>query len=260
VVIETRLMRFIIHSILIIAIILLISFIFYHSYHLHSNLWLFLSMIGFLFCLLCSLLLFKIKKLFIPALLLSTASIVPLMHISSLVNEYGIFIPAGIILGLLFLLYLLYAKDNLSDKETTLTLMRIYLGLYLLVHASNKLFAGDMAFLENVHYFTDLNIPKPNYFVIMAGLYEFLGGLSLTLGLFTRLSAIFSSSYLLIALILGHHFFVGFIWTTAGGGWEYPVLWIVFTMMFGYLGGGKCSMDAFLFSDKQYPRWYHDFI
>jgi putative oxidoreductase len=253
-------MRFIIYSVFMIGIILLISFFLYHSDHLRQNLWLFFSLAIFILMIIYSVSLFRVQKLFILALLLSTALLAPLIHISALVNEYGLFIPAGIMLLLLFIVYMLYAREHLSHEESALTLMRVYLGLYLLIHASNKLFAGNTSFSENVNYFISLNIPKADYFVVMAGVYEFLGGLFLTVGLFTRLSAVLSSVYLLIAVILGHHFFMGFLWTSTGGGWEYPVLWIVFTMIFAYLGGGKCSVDYLLKRDKRYPRWYQDFM
>ncbi len=60
--------------------------------------------------------------------------------------------------------------------------------------------------------------------MLIAGIVEFAGALSIWCGILTRLGAICLAIYLMVATYLGHHFTNGFIWASPGGGWEYPVL------------------------------------
>jgi putative oxidoreductase len=133
----------------------------------------------------------------------------------------------------------------------------MYIGFDIAAHAAEKLFAGIMPFQQVVQAFVNLHVPYPAFFVTLAGLCEFGAAIALGLGLLTRLGAIAAALYLVIATYLGNHFLLGFIWANAGGGWEYPVLWTVFTLIFAVLGGGRFSLDYLMTSHYSLPKWYY---
>lgn len=149
----------------------------------------------------------------------------------------------------------IYIGQDISSYEWHLTFVRLYIGFDLIAHTSEKLFAGITPFLGDVHAFTSLGVPYPEFYVALAGLCEFGGAVAIGLGFLTRFGAIATFLYILIATILGHHFSIGYIWATPGGGWEFPVLWMILTLSFAVLGAGKFSVDASLKARYRLPRW-----
>ena len=121
-------------------------------------------------------------------------------------------------------------------------LVRITAGLLLLPHGSQKLFgafggggiAGTGQFLESGGY-------HPGWFWALAiALTEFLGGLLLALGLFTRPAAAAIAVFMANAVLF--HLPNGFFWSK--GGFEYPLLWGIVALSFAIRGGGAYSLDA----------------
>jgi putative oxidoreductase len=75
------------------------------------------------------------------------------------------------------------------------------------------------------------------------------------LGFLTRLAAVLTVIYLMVATIMGHHFQIDFIWASSGGGWEYPVLWSALIFSF-VLGGGRwLSLDEVISEHMTLPGW-----
>ncbi|OJA00990.1 hypothetical protein BEV13_01430 [Rickettsiella grylli] len=151
-------------------------------------------------------------------------------------------------------------RFNMSAYEWHLSFIRIYVGFDLIAHCTEKLFAGQIPFQADVTAFKHLNVIDPAFFVRFAGLCELAGVISLGLGLLTRLGALSTSLYLMMATLIGHHFLKGFIWASPGGGWEYPVMWSVFILSYAVLGADEFSIDGVL--DKQFhlPRWLKRFM
>ncbi|WP_196223417.1 DoxX family protein [Roseibium sp. RKSG952] len=140
-----------------------------------------------------------------------------------------------------------------------LSFIRLYIGLDLVPHFTEKLFAGPSARLGDVKSFEALGVPDALGFVLLAGTIEFAAMIGVGMGLLTRLASILTVIYLIVATILGHHFQLGFIWATAGGGWEYPLLWSALILSF-VLGGGRwLSLDQIIFERVKLPRWI-DFL
>ena len=145
---------------------------------------------------------------------------------------------------------------RLSAIEWHLVFVRMYVGYDLIAHCTEKLFSGPIPFQVDVNSFSLLGVPHPEFFVILAGLMELAGAISLGLGFLTRVGAIGTTLYLWVATFLGHHFQIGFTWVLPGGGWEYPVMWGMLILSFGILGdAGKYSIDSALQEKYKLPTW-----
>ena len=144
---------------------------------------------------------------------------------------------------------------NMSAYEWHLSFIRMYVGFDLVAHCTEKLFAGSIPFRADVNAFMHLNVVDPTLFVRFSGLCELAGVISLGLGFLTRVGAVGTSLYLIIATIIGHHFLKGFIWALPGGGWEYPVMWSVFILSYIVLGADEFSIDGVLDKNFNLPAW-----
>ncbi len=121
-------------------------------------------------------------------------------------------------------------------------LIRITAGLLLVPHGAQKLFGwfGGYGLTGTGQYFEGTLGMEPGVlFALAAGLIEFVGGLAIALGLFTRPAALVASAFLAVALTV--HIPNGFFWTA--GGIEYPLLWSVIAFAIFLHGGGRFSLD-----------------
>lgn len=132
----------------------------------------------------------------------------------------------------------------MSASDWHLTLLRIYIGFDLVPHCTEKLFAGPGPRLDDVKAFAGMGLPYPEFFVVLGGLCEFGIVIGIGLGLLTRLAAPCAALYFFIATVIGGHFYNGFIWANAGGGWEYPLLMMVLFLTFMPRGAGPFSLDG----------------
>ena len=130
-------------------------------------------------------------------------------------------------------------RQRISLAGWQLIFIRLYLGLNLVPHFTEKLFSGAGPHLEDVSAFILLGVPYPDFFVWLAGLCEFGAAVALVLGFLLRFGALGGAFYLLIATHLGHHFSLGFIWAGAGGGWEFAIMWMVLILSFAFTGYGR---------------------
>lgn len=121
-------------------------------------------------------------------------------------------------------------------------LVRITAGLLLVPHGAQKLFGwfGGYGLTATGQYFEGTLGMEPGFlFALTAGLIEFVGGLAIALGLFTRPAALAVSVFLAVALTV--HIPNGFFWTA--GGIEYPLLWSVTAFAIFLRGGDRFSLD-----------------
>ncbi|MEW2916046.1 DoxX family protein [Ruegeria sp. ANG10] len=146
-------------------------------------------------------------------------------------------------------------RPQTSYSSVQLAFIRLYIGLDLVPHCTEKLFAGPAVRSGDVHSFQALGVPDALQFVLLAGVIEFSAAIGVGLGLFTRLAAVLTVVYLIVATIMGHHFLLGFIWASPGGGWEYPVLWSVLILSFVFGGGRWMSLDEVISEHVKLPRW-----
>jgi len=116
------------------------------------------------------------------------------------------------------------------------TLLRIPLGVVFLAHAYAKAaiftFPGTRGFFE-AHGF-------PGWTVYPVFVAELVGGLALVAGFRVRMVAL-----ALVPVMLGalKPHLAGWMFTTPGGGWEYPGFLIVALLVQALLGAGAWSLD-----------------
>jgi len=135
------------------------------------------------------------------------------------------------------------ALAPIYDKLTpfALPILRVGIGLILIPHGAQKLFGwfGGMGFEKFVALFNTLGYRPGILWLTLVALTEFVGGILLVLGLFTR----FAAFALVIFMIVAVHFTSGkgFFWTA--GGLEYSLLILFVGLVFLIRGGGDYSLD-----------------
>jgi len=121
-------------------------------------------------------------------------------------------------------------------------ILRVALGGVLIPHGCQKLFGlfGGIGFTANAALFDKLGYTPGVFWGTLVGCTEFIGGILLVLGLFTR----FAAAAVVIFMLTAIHFTSakGFFWSA--GGWEYPLLIGVCALFFLIRGGGHCSLDS----------------
>src|SRR5229473_6667617 len=129
-----------------------------------------------------------------------------------------------------------------SLNTAALTFIRAYVGLMFVPHFGSHILGGPFQFEIYTLYFANLGIPMPAMQVALAGSIELISAVGLTLGLFTRPVALLGSVYLLMSMLLGGHFRIGYVWALPEGGYEFGMFWAVVTAVFAVLGGGRYAV------------------
>jgi len=129
-----------------------------------------------------------------------------------------------------------------SSAPLGIALLRISLGVVWIAHALLKLFVFTLP--GTAQFFTSIGIPGILAYPVFA--VELLGGIALVLGLYARQTALALVPVMAVAASV--HVPNGWVHTSAGGGWEYPVFLIAASVALWLLGDGaralRCS--AFL--------------
>jgi putative oxidoreductase len=141
-----------------------------------------------------------------------------------------------------------------SLNASALTFIRVYVGLMFVPHFGSHILGGLYQFNIYTLYFASLGIPMPAMQVVLAGSIELICGIGLTLGLFTRPVALLGSVYLLMSMLLGGHFKIGYVWALPEGGYEFGVVWAAMIAVFVVLGGGRNSVDRELWQSEPARR------
>lgn len=116
-------------------------------------------------------------------------------------------------------------------------LLRVSLGLLFIAHGlvlkvMTFGIAGTVGYFESIGY--------PGVFAYLVILGEIGGGLLLVAGLFTRWV-----SLALLPIMIGatlQHAGNGWVFSAAGGGWEFPVFWTVLLPVQALLGDGAFAL------------------
>lgn len=127
-------------------------------------------------------------------------------------------------------------------------LLRITLGVAFIAHALLKLLVFTLP--GTAQFFGSLGLPPFLGYLVFAA--ELVGGTLLVLGVGTRVVAA-----LLIPVMLGAtwaHAGNGWLFTSQGGGWEYPAFWTVATIAQVLLGDGAFALGARLFGRGSIPQ------
>jgi putative oxidoreductase len=134
---------------------------------------------------------------------------------------------------------------DLRFAAYAILVMRLSMGFLFLAHACLKLFVFKMD--GTVVFFESLGLP--GFMAYVAIIMEVIGGAMLIGGMYVRLVAIILSLDLWGAVFMVHGK-AGFWFTNQGGGWEYPVFWILMLYALALLGSGAYSYDAFQEQDN----------
>lgn len=119
-------------------------------------------------------------------------------------------------------------------------LLRLSMGIMLIAHGFYlKIFVFTMAGASG--FFASIGLPGWFAWVVM--LYETIGGILMILGLFNRWVSILLGVHLLFAAYLGH-WANGWVFSSTGGGWEFPVFWAIVFFSLALLGEGKYAIKA----------------
>ena len=115
-------------------------------------------------------------------------------------------------------------------------LIRVAVGSNLLVHGWGKVSRGPSAF---VRAFVEQGFDPALPWIWAALIIEFVGGIAIILGLFTRFFAAAAAVELLIITLL--YWKNGFSWLNRG--YEYTLLWGLLCFAIALRGGGPYSVD-----------------
>lgn len=127
-----------------------------------------------------------------------------------------------------------------------ITLLRISLGAMWVAHALLKLLVFTLP--GTAQFFAGIGLPGFLAYPVFA--VELLGGLALLLGLWARQVALALVPVLAVAAWV--HVPNGWVHTSAGGGWEYPVFLIAASVALWMLGDGAWTVRR---SVRFVPAW-----
>ena len=108
-----------------------------------------------------------------------------------------------------------------KNKDVGILLLRVILGVVFFVHGAQKVLGwfGGSGMEKWTSFMNSVNIPKPIAYI--AAYAEMLFGITLILGLYTKISAMIAFVFMLVAIYLVHlekGFFVN------KGGYEYALV------------------------------------
>lgn len=127
--------------------------------------------------------------------------------------------------------------NSLSNTNTAQVLLRIAFGVILLAHGLLKVLGFGIE--GTVGFFASLGLPAVIAYLVMAG--EVLGGIALIVGFRVRTVALLSLPIMLGSVWV--HAGKGWLFSNAGGGWEFPVVLVVLAVVLALQGGGTCPVS-----------------
>ena len=142
-----------------------------------------------------------------------------------------------------------------SLNASALMFIRVYVGLMFVPHFGSHILGGPFQFEIYTLYFESLGLHMPAAHVALAGSVELISAVGLTLGLFTRPVALLGSVYLLMSMLWGGHFKIGYVWALPEGGYEFGLFWAVMIAVFAVVGGGPLSVDNAVRQSNFQSRW-----
>ena len=119
-----------------------------------------------------------------------------------------------------------------SSAQLGITVLRVSLGVMWIAHALLKLLVYTLP--GTAQYFVSIGFPGFLAYPVFAA--ELLGGIALLLGLYARQAALILVPIMAAAAWV--HVPNGWVHTSAGGGWEYPVFLIAASIALWLLGDG----------------------
>lgn len=119
-------------------------------------------------------------------------------------------------------------------------LVRIAVGWNFVVHGWGKVIAGPAALVPG---FAQVGLPDATNLILLLTFVEFVGGICIMLGLFTRFFAA-ACAIELAYICFGLYWPNGFSWLKRG--YEYVLLWGLLCFAISLKGGGRLSLDRLI--------------
>lgn len=126
--------------------------------------------------------------------------------------------------------------SNSSPAAYGVTLLRVSLGVMWFAHALLKLLVFTLP--GTAQFFVSVGFPGFLAYPVFA--MELLGGIALVLGVYARQTALALVPVMAVAAWV--HWPNGWVHTSAGGGWEYPVFLIAASLSLWLLGDGAVAL------------------
>ncbi len=139
--------------------------------------------------------------------------------------------------------YINLIKGERSFGHLLLLALRLYWGVLLIQTGFGKL--SDME--KVINYFTSLNIPLPHISAYISAFTEFLGGISLVLGLLTPLSTLLLTINFVVAYATAHS--VSSLESIVS---QQPFPYLLTSLIVLSFGPGFFSVDAWL--EKKFTK------
>ncbi|MGG5208791.1 DoxX family protein [Chryseobacterium sp. MIQD13] len=137
-----------------------------------------------------------------------------------------------------------------TNRDWTGFVIRLTLGLIMFPHGAQKMFGGfgGPGFSKEVEHLTE-HMHLPWIISVMVILTEFLGSVSLIIGLASRLWAVAFGILFVNIIFIAHlenGFFMNWFGTQKGEGYEYHLLVIGLCIALELNGSGKYSADQLI--------------
>lgn len=139
---------------------------------------------------------------------------------------------------------------NTEDNNYSPTIIRSALGAVLISHGLLKVFVFTIP--GTVGYFGSLGIPAALAYLTI--LFELIGGTALILGVYSRLMALLSLPILIGAVWA--HSANGWVFSSKGGGWEFPLFLVIIALAVVLGGNGPLSLRKIPVIDSLIPQFF----
>lgn len=127
-------------------------------------------------------------------------------------------------------------SNSSFSSQFGITVLRASLGVVWVAHALLKLLVFTLP--GTAQFFTSVGIPGFLAYPVFA--IELLGGVALVLGIYARQVSLLLTPIMLVAASV--HFGNGWVHTSSGGGWEYPIFLSVASIALWLVGDGALAL------------------
>jgi putative oxidoreductase len=136
-----------------------------------------------------------------------------------------------------------------TSNDVSFTILRLALGLVFFAHGAQKMLGwfGGYGFHATMGFLQHAGLPAPVALLVICT--EFFGGLGLIVGLLTRIAALGIAGEMIGAIFMVHlpnGFFMNWMGTQKGEGFEYHLLVIAISAALLLRGAGAFSADRAL--------------